>query len=891
MSAPGNSNAPDSRPRDSRLESFLRQAGPILATERGLSDASRLKLRALAEELHLPPALFEQALVELGREGARSSLTRSEREFVRFIDKELQGLPRSILTEKVEQKAIDIAADRFQLKPPRARELIRAQADALGIERVSRTDAEHYIEQLCQSICGPRGKTPDEHRQRIVEAARSWGLTSEDVDALIQRARQQQRRRRSQQMLAPTVWSLAITLGVVALAGGALWWYATRAKTPRTVETSPPPAAPEPAFQLEQPGWWSGELYQAASRAAVTSPAWRERLTALTASQVERRRTAFESLVSDPARTVPAALPISLLADLLASEPDGVLLNELVGRLIDGSQPLAEVPTVKDWQLARQRRALLRELAHRVSRIGSDPARAADAGQAIAALQAIASQPPSSDEELLAEQFLSATSAAAPGNAQAAAHFLASADFPPASARSPAMCETMLSILDSDPSVWTTLKPLIERQLRSGNRSDWLPWVAWIDPAKNRELARWLAVEIAAVLRISLDPTDAPRARAAIQAALAPPSPLLAARAQRQAALSERIESLRGKRRSAESDPQAIAHEAYLATLAFCGWCGGVSGTGDFERFDRLLSRGPRTLQPPTAKVDSSRLLLRQVSKTASAVERDALAAAVKRLADGQLSHSARLQSIRRIAEIADRFPDVEYHDARIIAGSMLALYDSDVLEIETAWFAMRHWPNLLLATLDAPETWNLPVDKVLSSFNVLLRNEISLSGRRPWPSDVRREVLGSLINGLEASIQSTEAGAASEWSQLESYFFELQRERAEVLQESIGGPELDPSWSAAEIQSWMIRRLSEHLSLDPQSRSAIERRATLAAGQSDTLVRCLLLEHEMLSVAVATSSTAISPLNSRPAMANLAEQFRRVESAIADRYAELFSR
>ena len=92
-------------PRDSRLETFLRKAGPILAAERGVTKAASLKLRALADELRLPEPLFEQAVSDLGRDWAKRQLSRNEREFAAFVRKELQALPRQILTERLEQRA------------------------------------------------------------------------------------------------------------------------------------------------------------------------------------------------------------------------------------------------------------------------------------------------------------------------------------------------------------------------------------------------------------------------------------------------------------------------------------------------------------------------------------------------------------------------------------------------------------------------------------------------------------------------------------------------------------------------------------------------------------------------------------------------------------------
>ena len=54
-----------SGPRDSRLQTFLRQASAIIASEKGLNNVARAKLDELAQRLHLPDELYERGLLEL----------------------------------------------------------------------------------------------------------------------------------------------------------------------------------------------------------------------------------------------------------------------------------------------------------------------------------------------------------------------------------------------------------------------------------------------------------------------------------------------------------------------------------------------------------------------------------------------------------------------------------------------------------------------------------------------------------------------------------------------------------------------------------------------------------------------------------------------------------
>ncbi len=276
--------------------------------------------------------------------------------------------------------------------------------------------------------------------------------------------------------------------------------------------------------------------------------------------------------------------------------------------------------------------------------------------------------------------------------------------------------------------------------------------------------------------------TDLDEARREIQDVLTPPSAFEVTWGARHAAWDQRRRELRAQPRSSTSSPQSIANEAYLATLSICLWANQVSGKSDFELFDRLLKSGVRECSKPSTSTDPQSLPFRQVTKPATAVEREILVSALQRLAVESSSHSMRLQSIRKIAEIADRFSDLNYQDAHVLAEAMLKAYESDTLEIEKAWYAMRHWPNLILAVLDLHEPLKMTTDQVLGAFGVLLRGNLALSGRFPWQDDVRRMVLTRLIQGLSESIQTSSDSNARPWSQLEGYFAELQRTRASAL-------------------------------------------------------------------------------------------------------------
>ena len=121
---------PDEGPRDSRLQSFLRQASAIIAAEKGLNNAAKAKLDDLAQRLHLPNELFEQGLQELQNSNSPvGNLTDYEEGFLRFLihefSKKSKGEVRSIA---IEEKAIAHAKSRFGISASRAEQLFDHQA-------------------------------------------------------------------------------------------------------------------------------------------------------------------------------------------------------------------------------------------------------------------------------------------------------------------------------------------------------------------------------------------------------------------------------------------------------------------------------------------------------------------------------------------------------------------------------------------------------------------------------------------------------------------------------------------------------------------------------------------------------------------------------------------
>ena len=191
-SSPDNSNeipdegtVPGTSP-DPQLRSFLRQAGAIIAAERGLSDASRAKLQVLATQLELSDETFRRALDQLQSSTEFSTtLNHWEKSFVAFLKKEFKKIEGGILTIRAENRAIDLASRKYQIPEVRAQQLIQNTAQEANVGRISQQDAEFFGNRLIADTIGASSTIDREQLDQLYKIGKKWGLSREAVDVVI----------------------------------------------------------------------------------------------------------------------------------------------------------------------------------------------------------------------------------------------------------------------------------------------------------------------------------------------------------------------------------------------------------------------------------------------------------------------------------------------------------------------------------------------------------------------------------------------------------------------------------------------------------------------------------------------------------------------------------
>ena len=177
----------DGMQRDSRLESFLRRASAIIASEKGLNSVARAKLDELAQSLHLPDELFQKGLEQLQKSNSPvGNLTDYEKAFLKFLAREFsQKRSGSVLSISIEEKAVAHAEGRFGIDAHRAEKLIDYQAKEDGIGRLSRLAARDYGQQMILDVVGDRLELDDAANKKIDHITKRWGCEADEVRDLV----------------------------------------------------------------------------------------------------------------------------------------------------------------------------------------------------------------------------------------------------------------------------------------------------------------------------------------------------------------------------------------------------------------------------------------------------------------------------------------------------------------------------------------------------------------------------------------------------------------------------------------------------------------------------------------------------------------------------------
>ncbi len=250
----------------------MAKAQPIIAMERGINARSRVLLEAAAQDMKLPEDLFGQAIHML--QGAPPVSKKKAKDhwveaFDKYLEQKIKDAPQGIVTAEIEARCIRRGMKKFDLAEDQARDTVREVADRLGLHRITLSEAERHVADMIEQKVGDAAWLDDKTMTRLRAAGVGWGLTAEQVDALIRqhtaenRDRQEHEQRMNLIML--TGAGVVVLIGICVFVGVVLFGTGDRSTATNGSEPaagdvdseSPPPQASVP---IEEPDWWNDEL-------------------------------------------------------------------------------------------------------------------------------------------------------------------------------------------------------------------------------------------------------------------------------------------------------------------------------------------------------------------------------------------------------------------------------------------------------------------------------------------------------------------------------------------------------------------------------------------------------------------------------------------------------
>ncbi len=213
-------NLQDSEPRDSRLESFLRGAGGILAADKQWSPETRVKLRALADRLKLPADVFQKALDELSNPTRAVPQSRWEVAYIKYLELQFQKLPGRILSLPQERKALNYGQRKFQLSIENCEHWLSQTAQRMEIARISDSDAIAHAQAEVSRLTSGQFKFDDSLEEEVVTAVRRWGIEPKQARRLLESqlaANRSKLRKKKLRLLTTQVGSVALGVFLIVV--------------------------------------------------------------------------------------------------------------------------------------------------------------------------------------------------------------------------------------------------------------------------------------------------------------------------------------------------------------------------------------------------------------------------------------------------------------------------------------------------------------------------------------------------------------------------------------------------------------------------------------------------------------------------------------------------
>ncbi len=803
----------DSSRGDSRLREFLRRAGPILASERGWNERSRLKLKSLAEDLKLPKRLFDAAIQRLqeGQLDWDKQLSLYEKKYTHYLRKQLGSTKDKVLTAAHEKKAVRIARRQFQIPRQRARQLLRQVADELGMSRVSQADAINHLENLIVETIGISTHVPDDTRTRLFAEGQNWGVDQSRIESMIQSTIEDNRKSVGS---GSSFWIRA-TAGVIStllMVVVAYFAYTIATSGDRMIalphldnpELEPATPSTPPEANFSAPQWWSEETQATFDRLSNPPANTQIPIYSLIASRPSIRVDGYAELVQLAIRSgEPNEFEFGrLIASLFDDEQPA--LSQQIAQLIGRAIQLGADQVPKNEDAYRQAYVANRILSQCFGSTSNVDKRSMLCQQSLRSTGVSLEQPADKYVELseiaIAEKQWRQLRALSYSNPQSAAKMVDSLrQSIPKHLREQfdeQEFATLMTILRSDSSAWEQLRQPLIRVIAGATEDQVYEMFGQASTTTNTELADWLAKQLAAVLGIDTENMQPAKIRKELKTKLEiqpDRSTDLTSRWQRlsrrlapaQLRLASVVEKNSGQ--IPQIDPQKIADVAFFATLSLVLKQAELQNDRTlWKQFDEMVTQRPRDLSIPPVRRDQpsnlpvyGRIKRRPLPSDLNA-HRDALD---KLKVYKDTSPQTRAIALQRLAESADRFADLSPEQATGVARYLLLADETpDVIAIDKFSNRFFHWANLAVAIADEIQANEVSVTQAVNIASQVCGIEFTEAIDSLSKESIQIAILERVAAGLQHTAEVQGEDTSYRWNALEKYLFDLYRIRCQAV-------------------------------------------------------------------------------------------------------------
>ena len=837
------SKKPDDKEHQLLLDRFLQKAKPILAVERGLNERSRAKLKRLADEHHVNDETFARALklIQSG-EAAKSNLTRYERSFAKFLRRELKGISESILPARLEQKAVDIAFDKFQVEPQRAKELIQLVSEELGLSRISRTESERHVVELVSNLIGFAPYVTEDIRERLYSAGEQWGMERGYLDSLIITKLTENREAETRKRTAGLGWlPLLITTIVVGAGFGAILIWYNQGNQPKNDDPPENPVVKDVPLVDRLPEWWNDDVKLKTVTLRHQLPILTEEMENLVSDDATNRLAAYSRLTNafvDQIEITDHENDIAMMLGFwYANEPDISVSQqwlEHICRFIElPSGKIPEQPNASERSF--QANHLLAISANtdtiseeRLNQIDSKTTRLI--GWSIK--QAIANYLAASNKAI-ARDYWNHLILNAPTNVSAAidAFNYASVTTKNKLERdsfSQFQLRFIESILASDPGRFEDLQSEIRPLIADAPVHQLASLAKQIRNVKNPSDQQWLVDRFFSRIGVAGSRTI-PQSIDLIEEhfGVIPPD-VVRYRSVHRDWRNMVVDIDANEMGVMVREPSAgqIADIAHANTI---GWF--ILDDVNSPRLDAKLKQQAIDLEMVSglqsieyyAPFDVS--ILRSSSSDQRALERY--------IEDldfvSQQNGARRSTALKKLAEIALKFRDLDRKQSGILSAYLLS-NSADLEEwatIQTQLSSFTHWPNLLISFCDALSDPRISFERATVVAKKLTNGRVSISDEdSQWRNQLKSKLLDYIALGLQQRAVSEKNSPSANWRALQFFLAEQLQQRSILLQHPNSQTNESPSSSSIERN---ITNLLRSFSLDPEHQQLVNRRQKAA--------------------------------------------------------------